>query len=75
MSIDIIYFFITCMVVIIFSSLVFFYEYYRFKKWLKAMNEREEAEPFNWVEPKRTKRELIRYNRVMRNIHNQLNAK
>lgn len=39
------------------------------------MNEREEAEPFNWVEPKRTKRELIRYNRVMRNIHNQLNAK
>jgi hypothetical protein len=39
------------------------------------MDEREEAEPFNCVEPKRTKRELIRYNRVMRNIHNQLNAK
>lgn len=75
MSIDIIYFFITCIVVIAFSSLVFFYEYYRFKKWIKSMNERDEAKPFNWVEPKRTKRELMRYNRVMRNIHNQLNAK
>lgn len=75
MSVDFGYFAVSALITVVLFAVVFSYEYIKFRRWVKYMDSVEEAKPYTLTEPKRTKTQMQRYNRVMRNVERELKAK
>lgn len=74
-NIDIAYVLYTIVLVGTFYGSIFIIEYIKFRRWLKYMEMQEEAKPFSDKQIKVSKRQVEMYNRVMRNVHQELKSK